>query len=167
MKDRSDSRPATRKGGLTITTLDDEILVYDPETMRASCLNSFAAEVLALCDGQRSAPEIARDLPFDDVDERVVWLALADLEKAQLLRDGSAFASNPYARMNRRELLRRIGSGAGVAVSVVAAVTLPPIAAHASHGVCLHAGQPCENSPIPCCDGSCTKAEDPSIFLCE
>ncbi len=160
MTDRSDSMPATQKGGLTVTALDDEILVYDPETMRASCLNSFAAEVLALCDGQRSAPVIARDLPFDDVDERMVWLALADLEKAQLLQDRSSFASNPYARMNRRELLRRIGSGAGVAVSVVAAVTLPPIAAHASHEGCIHTGQLCDSIPgLQCCSGSCDNNE--------
>ena len=125
MLDHNDSMPAARKGGLTITGLDDEILVYDPETMRASCLNSFAAEVLALCDGQRSAPEIARDLPFDDVDERVVWLALADLEKAQLLQDRSSFASNVHVPTNRRTFMKQLGLGSAVAMPIVAGIVLP------------------------------------------
>ena len=145
MKDRSDGVPATRKGGLTITALDDEILVYDPETMRASCLNNLAAEVLALCDGQRLAPEIARDLPFDDVDERVVWLALADLEKAQLLRDGISFASNPYVPKNRRAFMKKLALGSAVAVPIVIGITLPTAAACASEGAS------CEG--INCCAG--------------
>lgn len=151
MKDRSDSRPATRKGGLTITALDDEILVYDPETMRASCLNSFAAEVLALCDSQRSAPDIARDLPFDDVDERVVWLALADLEKAQLLRDGSSFASNAFARTNRRAFMKQLGLGSAAAVPIVVGITLPTAAQVAT---CLPSGTSCTNDD-DCCSEDC------------
>ncbi len=162
MKDRSHSRQATRKGGLTITTLDDEILVYDPETMRASCLNNFAAEVLALCDGQRSAPEIARDLPFDDVDERVVWLALADLEKAQLLRDGSSFASNPYVPKNRRAFMKKLALGSAVAVPIVVGITLPTAAQCASAGVqCMPPADP------PCCSGNCVQTEVEGVFRCQ
>ena len=151
MTDRGDSTPATQKGGLTVTALDDEILVYDPETMRASCLNSFAAEVLALCDGQRSAPEIARDLPFDDVDERVVWLALEDLEKAQLLRDGSPFASNAYARTNRRAFMKQLGLGSAAAVPIVAGISLPTAAQAAT---CLQSGASCTNDD-ECCSRDC------------
>ncbi len=164
MKDRSDSAPATRKGGLTITALDDEILVYDPETMRASCLNSFAAEVLALCDGQRSAPEIARDLPFDDVDERVVWLALADLEKAQLLRDGSSFASNACAGMNRRAFMKQLGFGSAVAVPIVIGIPLPTAAAHVSctgeGGSCTDNHNCCDN--LSCSSDVCCDPNDPN-----
>jgi len=69
---------AKRKEGLTVSALDGEVLVYDPTTTRASCLNAFAAEVLVRCDGRRSPAEIARSLPFEDVDERVVEVALAD-----------------------------------------------------------------------------------------
>ncbi len=166
MKDRSDSAPATRKGGLTITALDDEILVYDPETMRASCLNSFAAEVLALCDGQRSTPEIARDLPFDDVDERVVWLALADLEKAQLLRDGSSFASNAYVPKNRRAFMKKLALGSAVAVPIVIGIPLPTAAQNAS---CAPQGASCSGGlnccPFPlnmsCSSGVCRTPQDP------
>ena len=151
MKDLGDGVQAKRKGDLTISALDDEVLVYDPETTRASCLNSFAAEVLALCDGRRSASDITRDLPLEDVDERMVWLALADLQKAQLLQDGSAVASNAYARTNRRDLLRRIGVGSAVAIPVVVGIALPT-AAQAQ--TCLPNGAPC-NEDSMCCSGNC------------
>ena len=159
MKNMQNGVPATRKDGLTISTLDDEILVYDPEGHRASCLNSFAAEVLALCDGQRSASDITRDLPLEDVDERLVWLALADLQNAELLQDRVVIPFNANGRTNRRDLLRRIGVGSAVAIPVVAGIILPPTAAHASHGPCHEIGDECIEgdccSGLECNDGEC------------
>ncbi len=157
MKNMQDSVPATRKDGLTISTLDDEVLVYDPETRRASCLNSFAGGVLALCDGQSSASDITRELPFKDVDERMVWLALADLQKAQLLQDRISIPFNADGRTNRRDLLRRIGLGTAVAVPIIAGIALPAAAAHAT---CVHAGGSCaheKQGKSVCCQGlQCT-----------
>jgi len=149
MNNMRDSVPATRKDGLTISTLDDEVLVYDPETRRASCLNSFAAGVLALCDGQRSASDITRELPFKDVDERMVWLALADLQKAQLLQDRISIPFNADGRTNRRDLLKRIGIGSAVAVPIVTGLALP---AAADHGTCHGSGAMC-NKQSECCPG--------------
>ena len=158
MKNLEDGVSATQKDGLIIRAFDDEVLVYDPETTRASCLNSFAAEVLTLCDGQRSASDIKRDLPLEDVDERLVWLALADLQKAQLLQDRVVVPFNAHGRTNRRDLLRRIGVGSAVAIPVVAGITLPPTAAHASHGPCHTEGEPC-NEPKDCCSLDCEGGE--------
>lgn len=150
MKNMQDGVPATRKDGLTISTLDDEVLVYDPETRRASCLNSFAAGVLALCDGQRSASDITRELPFKDVDERMVWLALADLQKAQLLQDRISIPFNADGRTNRRDLLKRIGIGSAVAVPIVAGIALPTVAQAAT---CIASGDSCVSGmgAPPCC----------------
>ena len=150
MKNMQDSVPATRKDGLTISTLDDEVLVYDPEARRASCLNGFAAEVLALCDGQSSASDIARELPFKDVDERMVWLALADLQKAQLLQDRVSFAAIAHAGTSRRDLLKRIGLGAAVAVPVVAGIALPTPAQAAT---CVGFMDACTKKS-QCCDSN-------------
>ena len=158
MKNMQDGVPATRKDGLTISTLDDEVLVYDPEARRASCLNSFAAEVLELCDGQRSASDITRELPFNDVDERLVWLALADLQKAQLLQDRISIPFNADGRTNRRDLLKRIGLGAAVAVPVVAGIALP---AAAQGATCIAEGGSCEApTTVPCCSGLSCKSCD-------
>ncbi len=160
MENMQDGVPATRKDGLTISTLDDEVLVYDPETRRASCLNSFAAGVLELCDGQRSASDITRELPFKDVDERMVTLALADLQKAQLLQDRVSFAAIAHAGTSRRDLLKRIGLGAAVAVPVVAGIALPTPAQAATcigfEGTCSPGGSKggCCQTPVPLnCNG--------------
>ncbi len=160
MKNMQDGVPATRKDGLTISTLDDEVLVYDPETRRASCLNSFAAGVLALCDGQSSASDITRELPFKDVDERMVWLALADLQKAQLLQDRISIPFNADGRTNRRDLLKRIGMGSAVAVPIIAGIALPASAAHTGFS-CVHEGGGCaDDGKSVCCPGlNCTGAE--------
>ncbi len=153
MKNMQDGVPATRKDDLTISMLDDEVLVYDPETRRASCLNSFAAGVLALCDGQSSASDIMRELPFKDVDERMVWLALADLQKAQLLQDRISIPFNADGRTNRRDLLKRIGIGSAVAVPIVAGIALPTVAQAAT---CIASGQDCVPAGPKCCSGQCT-----------
>ncbi len=168
MENMQDGVSATRKDGLTISTLDDEVLVYDPETRRASCLNGFAGGVLARCDGRRSAADIARELPFKDVDERMVWLALADLQKAQLLQDWISIPFNADGRTNRRDLLRRIGLGTAVAVPIVAGLALP---AAAQAATCIGEGLTCSpggskggccQSPVPLnCNGTSKTCERP------
>ncbi len=152
MNNMRDGVPATRKDGLTISTLDDEVLVYDPEARRASCLNGFAAGVLELCDGQRSASDITRELPFKDVDERMVTLALADLQKAQLLQDRVSFAAIAHAGTSRRDLLKRIGMGSAVAVPIIAGIALPTAAQALT---CLPDTADCQANEHLCC-GRCS-----------
>jgi hypothetical protein len=128
VKSSQTSLLAMRKDGLNLCTLEDEVLVYDAQKSRASCLNGFAAEVLALCNGQRSVSEILRDLPFDAADEGMVRLALADLQKAQLLKDGYLDDASEIGRMTRRDLLRRVGVGSAVAVPVISGIVFPAAA---------------------------------------
>lgn len=127
---------ATRKRGLTVRELDDEVLIYDPETTRASCLNAFAAEVLMRCDGQRTSAEIAQDLPFDDVDDRLVILALADLQKAQLLEAHGTIDTAALIGSSRRAFLKRIAVGTAVAVPVVTGLRMPAAAQAATGEQC-------------------------------
>lgn len=139
-----------RKGGLTIRSLQGEILVYDPETTRASCLNEFASEVLARCDGGHTPAQIARDLPIEQVDEQFVSMAIADLRKAELLEPGSADGITALPGPSRRELIRRLGAGAAIAVPVVTAIFLPEPAQ------ALSAGDRCfqkPGDPNPCPQG--------------
>ena len=127
---------AKRKEGLTVRALDGEVLVYDPETTRASCLNDFAAEVLARCDGERTLADIARDLPFENVDQRLVMLALADLQKARLIEAEPAIDIAATIGPSRRAFFRKLGLGAAVAIPVVTGLELPAAAAAAT-------GEPC------------------------
>jgi hypothetical protein len=157
MEDVNDSAMACRKSSLTITALDDEVLVYDPESRRATCLNSFAAAVLDLCDGEHSPADIAAALPYQDVDISMVWLALADLQKARLLSEGVPAVPAEVAGVSRRNLMKRIGLGAAVAAPVVAGIAVP---AAAQTATCLPAGSPCTtgaHAKDACCPGlQCT-----------
>ena len=137
MKPLTEGPLPARKQGLTIRTLDDEVLVYDPETTRASCLNSFAAEVLMRCDGERTPAEIAHDLPFETVDDRLVILALGDLQKARLLEPHAAVDIAAIIGSSRRAFLKRMGIGTAVAVPVVTGLRMPPASAAATGDTCF------------------------------
>ena len=172
MSHSDDAQRLTRKQGLTISELDDEVLVYDPETTRASCLNAFAAEVLKRCDGTRTAARIAEELPFENVDTRVVMLALADLQKAGLLEADTAIDLAAIIGPSRRDFFRRIGLGAAIAAPVVTGITMPAAAQSFSFPfcnddmdcpngtVCLQRrnGQPCPPNPP---QAACTCQEQP------
>lgn len=148
---------AKRKEGLTVSALDGEVLVYDPTTTRASCLNAFAAEVLVRCDGRRSPAEIARSLPFEDVDERVVEVALADLRKAALIEVEAEVDALALTGPSRRAFFRHLGIGTAIAVPVVTGIVLPCAAQTASAGL----GDSCNTNPDGgdnCVEGQCLKA---------
>src|SRR5438132_3983438 len=70
-----------------VRQLRDEFIVYDKETNHAHCLNSTAADVWKLCDGERSLSEIIHTMEKakSPIDERLVWMALRKWNKAGLL----------------------------------------------------------------------------------
>jgi coenzyme PQQ synthesis protein D (PqqD) len=82
--------PAARREGIIRKEVDGELLVYDLERNKAHCLNESAAAIWNLCDGQTSIQKIAASLTKEvgtTVDERLVWLALADLRRTHLLEE--------------------------------------------------------------------------------
>lgn len=141
--------PRMRKQGLVVDDLPDEVLVYDLERDQAHCLNRTAALVWRCCDGKTGAPEIARrlkaelDAPFD---EELVWLALDQLEKQQLL-DRSISIPAQFTRLSRRQMIRNLGLAAAVAVPVVTSIVAPTAVQAAT---CLQPGAPCSPT-ILCC----------------
>ena len=140
--------PAARQDGLVIRELPEELLVYDSETHEAHCLNETAAAVWKLCDGRTSVPEIAAKLSATlgkGIDEDVVWLALEDLWKRDLLVGEPA--PDDEAAMSRSQLLRRGGIAAAIAIPVVMSVAAPQ-AAHAAS--CIPSTQHC-NPGQTCC----------------
>jgi Coenzyme PQQ synthesis protein D (PqqD) len=157
----AESHPQARKEGLVVRELPEELLVYDTDTHEAHCLNETAAAVWHRCDGRTSVPKIAAELSAalgTEVDEDVVWLALEDLWKRNLLVGEPA--PSDEATMSRSQVLRRTGLvAAAVAVPVVVSVAAPT-AAHAA--TCLPAQSVCTPGGIPCCaplvclNGVCT-----------
>jgi len=155
--------PKARRDGLVLRKLPEELLVYDTETHEAHCLNTTAAFVWQQCDGTKSVPEIADGVraSFEtEMDDEVVWLALEDLWKRQLLTGEAAPARE--GSMSRSQVLKRAAVVAAVAVPVVTSV-VAPTAAHAA--TCLPAGAQCTQtsqccqSPVPlvCSGGICTE----------
>ena len=149
-------KPRARKDDLLIQDLPEETLVYDVVRHRAHCLNRTAALVWRHCDGKTSVEKLARvvaaegDLPAD---EDVVWLALAHLSKAHLLEE--PVAAPEGARRSRREMLKKVGAVAGLAVLLpaVQSIVAPTVAQAASpttwqnclNNVGANAGKCCSN----------------------
>jgi len=112
--------PKARTEKLIIKEIDGEVLVYDLTTDKAHCLNQTAALVWKNCDGEKSIGELnqavseALGLPLDD---RIVWLALGELQKLNLLAQ-EAPTPKHIEGVNRRQLVRTLG---------VAALLLPAI----------------------------------------
>ncbi len=98
-------QPSAPLGSIVIQEAEDELIVYNSRSQRAHCLNSTAASVLRLCDGSRTASEIASQLPREHdlpVDEAVVWLALDGLFKAGLLMEPVPARKTRYFPARRR-----------------------------------------------------------------
>jgi hypothetical protein len=153
-------KPQTRRSGLLIRELPDEVLVYDRERHHAHCLNRTAALVFRRADGTRTVREIARELdPQGGPEaEAAVSLALDQLREAGLLED--AVPSTAAAEgMSRREVARRVGIAAAILLPAVATIVAPTPAEAAATCVSSCAGQP-NGTPCSCfganpCTSSC------------
>jgi len=138
--------PAARKDELIVKELDGEVLVYDLQRDKAHCLNSTAGLVWKHCNGRNSVSEIANfvgDETKTFVDERIVRLALDELEKFHLLEDAPAKPAH-WAGMNRRQLIRNVGFAA-LAMPVILSIAAPTVQAASScapsNGACGANGQ--------------------------
>lgn len=154
MKTREQSVPRARKEGLVVQEMPDELLIYDLVRNKAHCLNQTAALVWKRCDGKTSVKQMVHLLERDTecpVDEAVVWMAFDQLAKAKLLQ--SQEGKWPGASgISRREVIRRIGITASVALPIVTSIVAPK-AAQAIN--CRTSGQACTTS-AQCCSGVCT-----------
>ncbi len=151
-KVRSNQLPKARQNQLIVKELPDELLVYDLARDQAHCLNYTAGLVWRNCDGRSSVNEIAVSLgeaTETAADDRIVWLALAQLEKFHLLEIAPAKPTF-VADINRRQLVRTLGVAA-VAIPMIVSLAAPPATAAAS---CNGNGQTCNSNP-QCCSGRC------------
>jgi hypothetical protein len=149
------TKPIARKEGLVIQELPDEILIYDLDRDKAHCLNQTAALVWQRCDGHTTTSSIAQSLATEldaPVDEKVVWLALDQLGRNDLL-ERQPVPPPMLAGLNRREMVRALGIAAAVAVPVVTSILAPAPAQAAS---CIPNGGACPGGPTTCCSGICS-----------
>ena len=146
--------PEARKKGLVVQELSGEVLVFDRERNKAHCLNPTAALVWNHCDGKTSVADIARAIQDEvnaPVDEDVIWIGLDQLSKSHLLQERASLPEEK-AGLSRREVMRRIGFAAAVALPVVTSI-MAPTAAQAAN--CITSGGACTTS-AQCCSGLCS-----------
>jgi hypothetical protein len=151
-----ENKPLTRQDGLIIRELETEILIYDTRNNKAHCLNDTAAEVWKRCDGRATVEEISRSLTEQlgtPIDEKVVWFALKQFGRDELLEENVSLPPAFIASgLNRREMVRALGLAAVVAAPLVTSIVAPSAVQAAT---CLPSGQPCGSS-AQCCSGLCT-----------
>jgi hypothetical protein len=148
--DRPDQLPLARTDQLIVKDVDGEVLVYDLKTDQAHCLNSTAAKVWRHCDGETSVQEIARSLQQSEgasVDERLVWLALDEMKRFNLLAVTPAKPVE-FAGLTRRRLMQAMGVAA-IALPVVISIVSPTPAQAAS---------PCSKGQTCTLDSDCCTA---------
>ena len=153
-REMDQSIPEARSEGLVVQELSDEVLVYDRDRNKAHCLNRTAALVWNHCDGNSSVAEMTRAIAEETnvaVDEDLVWLGVEQLSKTHLLKEIAKMPEHKTG-LSRREVMRRIGLTAAVALPVVTSIVAPTAAQAAN---CHPAGQSCTSSAQCCAPGIC------------
>lgn len=137
--------PIARTERLVIQEMPGEILVYDLETDKAHCLNRTAAAVWKFCDGKNTVADIRRRLAETSgkpVGEDLIWLAIDCLNESRLLENQPPV----FVNRNRREVIKKIGLAAVVALPLITSLVAPKAA---------HAGSTCNfGGACACTSGS-------------
>lgn len=156
--------PTSRQERLVIEELTDEVLIYDLDRDKAHCLNQAAAFVWKQCDGHTTVAEaLAR---FEEefgvgVDEAMIWLALDQLEKFDLLQE-RVKRPDRMNRVSRRALIRSMGLAAAVAVPLITSIGIPTVQAFTS---CAPNGASCFGNGN-CCSNHCQITAGGSTGIC-
>jgi hypothetical protein len=148
--------PHARQVGLIVRELEDETLIFDIDANKAHCLNQTAAMVWKHCDGVSPVSQVCESLSREfktRIEEKVVWYALQQLHKGNLLEQKIEMPA-PFmiAGMSRRQMVRTLGLAAIVAVPLVTSIVAPTPAQAAT---CKASGASCGTS-AQCCSGLCS-----------
>jgi hypothetical protein len=136
--------PQSRKNDLVVQDLNGEVLIYDLKSNKAFCLNETSALVWQACDGTKSVPEISQTIGKklnEPANEDLVWLALDQLKKENLLENGEDVTPN-FGGMSRREVIRKVGIGTMIALPLISSLVAPTAMMALSAGAC--AGTVCK-----------------------
>lgn len=170
--------PVARSKELIVQEADNECLVYDLTSNKALCLNEVSAEIWRQCDGIGTVKELSEKIGKRmnvKLGEDFIWLALADLEKNNLLTDHVEKPSG-FENLSRRKVLFKYALP-GVMLPVIAAVVAPTatnaLSASPPSSVCpgctpfavLPVGCPCSVTACAGCVGGMFQC-DGSVGVC-
>ncbi len=157
--------PRARRDELNVNAVGAELLVYDRTSDQAHVLNGPAAFVWQHADGTRTVDEIARNMTHAfgaNADAQVVWYALDQLQKKQLLETQAPVPAQ-WQGLTRRQFLKRATAGA-VLLAVITSIVAPTVA-HAQSG-CIGEGGACGGVSDVCCAGlGCCTSLHPTCEL--
>ncbi len=140
--------PVARHKDLIVEDLPDEVLIYDLNMDKAHCLNQTAALIWKNCDGQKSVGEIATSLEQEleaPVSQQVVRLGLEELSVYSPLKE-KTWKATTKTQLSRRELVKKLGLMAAIALPVIISITAPTRAQAATVDPCAVSS----SKPIGC-----------------
>jgi len=115
--------PAARQKDLVVQELPGELLVYDLTSNRAHCLNATAASIWKLCSGARTLDDIRLSWMEQNkgaVDIDVIRYGVEELGRCDLLETAPT-----ATKLNRRQVIGRLGLASAVALPVIASLVAP------------------------------------------
>lgn len=160
--------PRARTERMLFSEVADELLIYELDRNKAHCLNSTAALVWKQCDGKTGIAEITRMLNIacgaakedgEALREDIVRIALKQLERAELI-EKMEIGQTSSPRFSRRELIKKAGIAAAVALPAISSI-VAPTAVEAATG-CLGTGAPC-TANSQCCSMNCAGLPGPAV----
>jgi hypothetical protein len=119
--------PQSRKTDIVVQDLNREVLIYDLNLNKAFCLNETSALVWQACDGTKSVSEISQAISKklnEPASEDLVWLALDQLKKKNLLDNSEEIVPNFYG-VSRREVIKKVGLTTMIALPFISSLVAP------------------------------------------
>lgn len=124
--------PVSKNENVGVQEVNNEVLIYDFDSNKAYCLNETSAIIWQMCDGKNSLSDIARELgkKLDaPADEGLVWLALEQLRKENLIKN-EVPEPEAFIGLSRREAIKKVGLASMIALPVISSI-IAPTATHA------------------------------------
>jgi hypothetical protein len=175
--------PVARTANILITEVDNEVMIYDRERDDCHCLNPIATKVYYYADGRNTVDDIATFLEqelelSEDLDIRgLVWLALEELEKCDLIKEYLREPLPNVLKMSRRKVLGKTTKLAGAAAigvlfpmiqSVIAPKPVMAASQNCNTVICACAGK--GSVSVQCCPptkgGSCNCTGSQPVATC-
>lgn len=159
--------PRARRDAVLTMDVADEVVVYDERQHRGHCLNQSAAMVWRHLHRDVSMHELVATLRAEldpAVDEKVVWLAIRELQRVHLLEERVAVPSG----VSRRQLLHRLAAGGGAVLllPVISSVVAPPVYAQASPLTCTTTITDCDGVGEGCPAGCVCASTSEGTHVC-
>ena len=117
--------PKARNTEIVVQKIDEEVLIYDLIDDKAHHMNKTISLIWEKCDGETTFEEINKLLTKElgmSIESDFIWLALDELNKANLLRD--EIKKSEFTKLSRRKVIFRYALPA-VSLPVVMSLVSP------------------------------------------